>query len=94
MMDDEFENLVGGKPIPVQLVIVAAHRAVVAVLPAKTRHLDHTAHEDFAPKAGIALVPGHLMKRSLRRTRCAAPAHRAAAGSPQRSVPRDAPAAL
>jgi hypothetical protein len=66
MMDDPVGHLVGCEAITRQLIIVAPHGTVVAILSAVIRHLDHAAHEHLPAKDSIPRRRRPRMKRFLR----------------------------
>jgi hypothetical protein len=48
-----------------QVAVVAAHPAVIAVLPAKIRNLDYTAHKDLAAKDLVTQSPRALLQGNV-----------------------------
>ena len=62
VVEYEFEELVGRKPVPVELTVVAAHCAIVAVLPAIAGDFHDATHEDFSAKARVAQFARRLME--------------------------------
>ena len=62
MVDEQLENLIGGEAETIKRVVIAAHRAIVAVLAAIARNFDDTAHEDPATEDGIPQFSRRLME--------------------------------
>ncbi len=65
-VDEQFEDLIGCESIAVELPVIAAHGAVVAVLPSITGDFNDAAHKDLATKRCVPCLTGGVMKGLLR----------------------------
>jgi len=69
-LDQQLGELVVPGAKPAQGTIVAAHPAIVTVLPAEIRHLNDAAHKDLASESRRCNIRRFLVKRLLRPPFC------------------------